>query len=215
MRALTIAAALAIIPAVFAAVGGDVASVQSTSDYQCAVQNGWSFMIARSYHNYGAVDSGVTQNLQNAQSAGIQYRDIYHFPCAGGSASGQVNDDVNNVGQGNFGTLWFDIETNPDGSCAWSSDTSSNCDFLGRMISAGQSLGIQMGVYSSSYMWGSIMGSCTVGADNSLPLWYAHYDQSQTFSDFSSFGGWSTPAMKQYWDSVGICGISADAEWYQ
>ena len=28
-------------------------------------------------------------------------------------------------------------------------------------------------------------------------LWYAHYDNNPSFSDFSPFGGWSKPAIKQ------------------
>lgn len=30
-----------------------------------------------------------------------------------------------------------------------------------------------------------------------MPLWYAHYDNSPSFSDYSSFGGWSEPYAKQ------------------
>ena len=188
----------------------------ASSAWSCAVQAGWSFMVVRSYCSYGAPDPNALPTLQAAKAGGVTYTDVYHFPCAGSSASQQVQDDVNAVGSGNFGTLWFDIETNPSSGCGWS-DASTNCDFLQQMISAGQSLGISMGVYSSSYMWSSIMGdSCTAGADSGLPLWYAHYDGSRSFSDFSSFGGWTSPTMKQYSDASSIgsgCGISADADY--
>ena len=213
MRALLVLA-FAMLPVAMAVVGGDVAGPVSSSAFSCGKQNGWEFMITRSYHNYGAPDTSAAGNLQAAADAGIQYRDIYHFPCAMSDASGQVNSDINSVGRGNFGTMWFDIETNPDSNCAWSGDQTSNCNFLGQLISAGQAAGIKMGIYASPYMWSSIMGSCTVGADNGLPIWYAHYDGTKSFSDWSSFGGWSSPAMKQYWDSVGICGLNADADWY-
>ena len=83
------------------------------------------------------------------------------------------------------------------------------------MIDAGKGMGIRIGVYASAYMWGRIMGDgCSVGASNGLPLWYADYDGRATFDGFSGFGGWGKPAMKQYWDSVGYCGIGADADWY-
>lgn len=214
---LILFAALALLPVVFAVRGGDVSSATAQSTFQCAVSNGnWQFMITRSYCSYGGPDPNAASNLANAKAAGIQYTDAYHFPCYGGvSASQQVNDDVNAI-SGQFGTLWFDIEMNPSSGCGWSSDTSANCQFLGDMISAGQSLGISMGVYTSAYQWGNIMGSgCTVGADNSLPLWYAHYDNNPSFSDFSPYGGWTSPNMKQYYDSTGLgCGIGADADWY-
>ena len=30
-----------------------------------------------------------------------------------------------------------------------------------------------------------------------MPLWYAHYDNNPSFSDFSPFGGWKEPYAKQ------------------
>jgi hypothetical protein len=34
---------------------------------------------------------------------------------------------------------------------------------------------------------------------------YAHYDNNPSFSDFSSFGGWSSPHAKQYAGDVTAC----------
>lgn len=195
--------------------GGDVSQLYSTDTYRCTKENGWSFMVARSYHSYGGVDPNGKTNVQNARAAGIKYTDVYHFPCFQKvSAEQQMRDDVDATGKDNFGMLWFDIETNTSPGCQWSSDKSANCNFMAELIAAGKGLGLSMGIYSSEYMWSSIMGSCTTGADHGLPLWYAHYDHNPSFGDFSPFGGWSKPNVKQYWDSVGICGISADADWY-
>jgi GH25 family lysozyme M1 (1,4-beta-N-acetylmuramidase) len=197
--------------------GGDVSQLYSSSTYACTVSNGgWSFMIVRGYCSYGGVDPNGLQNLQNAAAGGIQYVDYYHFPCAYGvGAASQVQASVSAM-SGSYGTMWLDIETNPSPNCGWSSDLNQNCNFLQQMIQEGQALGSNVGIYASSYMWSSIMGDgCTVGSDAGLPLWYADYDYVPSFASFSSFGGWSSPAMKQYWDSVGInCEISADADWY-
>lgn len=38
-----------------------------------------------------------------------------------------------------------------------------------------------------------IFSSYTGGA--AYPLWYAHYDNSASFSDFTAFGGWNTVNM--------------------
>ena len=199
-----------------AANGGDVSTYADSSAWSCTVTGGWTFMIVRSYCSYGAPDPNALPTIQQAKAGGISITDVYHFPCAGSDAAQQVKDDVNAVGSGNFGTLWFDIETNPSSGCGWA-DPATNCNFLQAMITAGQGLGITMGVYASSYMWSSIMGdSCTVGSDNGLALWYAHYDGSRSFSDFSPFGGWQTPSMKQYSDDSQIgsnCGIGADANY--
>jgi GH25 family lysozyme M1 (1,4-beta-N-acetylmuramidase) len=170
-------------------------------------------MIVRSYCSYGGTDPNALPTLQAAKAGGIAHTDVYHFPCPALDAAQQVQDDVNAVGSGNFGRLWFDIETNLSDGCGWG-DASTNCNFLQAMIDEGHRLGIQMGVYASAYMWSSIMGDgCTVAS--SLPLWYAHYDDTRSFSDFTPFGGWSSPTMKQYNDGSSIgsnCGISADGD---
>jgi GH25 family lysozyme M1 (1,4-beta-N-acetylmuramidase) len=194
--------------------GGDISEPYDSSVFKCCKDKGWSFVIVRSYHSYGAPDSNAKPTLDHAKAAGIATRDVYHFPCKGKSASEQLNDDVSAVGKANFDTLWFDIETNPSSGCGWSGELKENCKFLKEMIDEGKSLGVKMGVYASTYMWSSIMGDeCKAGSDAGLPLWYAHYDGSKGFSDFTPFGGWSKPTMKQYNDNVGICSISADGDW--
>jgi len=175
--------------------------------------------MVRSYHNYGAPDSNAGPTLAAAAAAGISSRGIYHFPCAyGKDAAQQVRDDINAVSGGSYDRLWFDIETNPDGSCSWSQGSASqNCQFLQTMIQTAQGMGVAVGIYASSYMWSSIMGaSCTVGAD--LPIWYAGYTGVPSFSDWRPFGGWTSPTIHQYSDSSSIangCGFGADANWAQ
>ena len=199
-----------------ATVGGDISEAFSDSVMHC-VRNtgGWDFMIVRSYHSYGSPDPNAGVMLSRAAAAGIPYRDIYHFPCRSKDAAHQVREDIDAVGAGNFGQIWFDIETNGSPGCGWSGDKGSNCQFLADMINAAKAKGKSPGVYASQYMWDSIMGSgCTAGHDNGAVLWYAHYDGRQSFSDYVPFGGWAHPNVKQYGDSVPYCGISADADWY-
>jgi hypothetical protein len=50
----------------------------------------------------------------------------------------------------------------------------------------------------------------TYAKDQGLPLWYAHYDNSASFSDFTAFGGWSSPAIKQYEGDKSSCGVGVD-----
>jgi hypothetical protein len=47
-----------------------------------------------------------------------------------------------------------------------------------------------------------------------LPLWYPHYDNVPNFSDFKPFGGWTKPAMKQFWNTMKICGTAIDSNVY-
>jgi hypothetical protein len=45
-----------------------------------------------------------------------------------------------------------------------------------------------------------------------MPLWYAHYENepNPSFSDFTSFGGWSTPSYKQFKGTTTVCGMGID-----
>ena len=205
----------ALVGIVSATDGGDVGNLYSTATYQCAKKNGWNFVIVRSYRSYGGIDVNAPANLANAKAAGIPYRDVYHFPCYGKvSASKQMTDSYNGV-KGMFGMMWLDMESNPSPGCGFSANYANNCQFLKDLIATGNKLGIKMGIYSSAYMWSSLFGSsCTAGAAAGLPIWYAHYDGKRTFSDFKPFGGWTKPAIKQYADHVGMCGLNADANWY-
>ena len=106
-----------------------------------------------------------------------------------------------------FGRVWLDIE----GPQYWR-DQASNQAFFEDLVSEGQHLGLNLGVYTSASQWGPIMGSSYSGGA-SLPLWYAHYDNNPSFSDFSSFGGWSSPTMKQYAGDLTQCGVGVDNDW--
>ena len=102
--------------------------------------------------------------------------------------------------------IWIDVEQ-CDG--CWHSTLSENCAFVKSLAAEYQSLGVRIGVYASAYEW-----SITVGSDcnmSNFPLWYADYDHNPSFSGFSPFAGWSSPAMKQFSDSAGnACGVSVD-----
>ena len=43
---------------------------------------------------------------------------------------------------------------------------------------------------------------------------YAHYDDDSSFNDFSPFGGWKRPTMKQYSANKRICGAGVDLNYY-
>ncbi|CAL6061507.1 Glycosyl_hydrolase family 25 protein [Hexamita inflata] len=41
-----------------------------------------------------------------------------------------------------------------------------------------------------------------------------YYDNSQSFSDFQSFGGWTKPSIKQYQGDVAECSTQIDRNFY-
>lgn len=212
-RTLCFLALLAIcVPAAFATSGVDVSQPVSTSNWQCMRSNdGVSFAIVRTFQSTGSNDPNGHTTVANAWAAGLAHVDVYMFPCFScGNPAGQVSSAVSylkNYGT-KFGQFWFDIE----GTQYWGS-SSSNQAFFSSMVSEGRSLGLNMGVYTSASQWDPIMGSGYTGG-SSLPLWYAHYDNNPSFSDFSPFGGWTKPNMKQYAGDVTMCGVGVDKDWY-
>ena len=96
--------------------------------------------------------------------------------------------------------LWLDIETNPSSGCSWDGHSfESNCQYMEDLVNAIKSHGKKAGIYASHYMWTQILGSATACPNfTDVPLWYAHYDNKKTFSDYDalSFGGWKTPSIK-------------------
>lgn len=121
-----------------------------------------------------------------------------------------------------FGAIWFDVETNPDPKCAWRANKTANCEFMGQLVRAAASTNAVWGVYSSIHMWTTWMTDaskpegCAVASSAGMPLWYPHYESppNPTFSDFSPFGGWTKPSVKQFGDGDvppgRLCGISVD-----
>jgi len=115
----------------------------------------------------------------------------------------------NAQGVSNYGMIWLDIE---GPGTYWGSSTSNNQAFFNGLLSS--CLGYaNCGVYTSASQWNPIMGSSYTGGA-SRPLWYAHYDDVASFSDFAPFGGWTSPAIKQYEGDVAVCSADIDQDWY-
>ncbi len=138
------------------------------------------------------------------------------FPCRGKTASSQVNDLVSRMAGQNYGKIWLDIETNPSSGCSWTQASSvSNCQYVTDLVNAVRSLGKTPGIYSSYYMWETIMGSAnSCSGLGDVSLWYAHYDGNPSFSDFKQFGGWTKPTIKQYIGDSNVCGANVDISFF-
>lgn len=172
---------------------------------------GYEFAIIRGFCSFGSHDHNAVQSLKNAKAAGLS-TDIYMFPCRGKNAKTQVDEMFSAIDHTLFGTVWIDVETNPSSGCSWSGhDATSNCQFVSELISEIKAKGKNPGIYGSKYMWQSIFGSASAcHTVASQPLWYAHYDGKASFADFSAFGGWTKPHMKQYQGDTTLCGAGVD-----
>lgn len=183
----------------------------SSSSAPCLVSNGKSFAIPRGYQSLGQVDPNVCTSLINAYNAGFKTRDVYLFPCPTCSiaAATQMSQLVNflnaNCKSQWSGRVWLDIE----GSQYWTGNANSNQAFFKALVESCTTYGVRCGIYSSASQWSSIFGSLSFCYGNSLPLWYAHYDNIPSFADFTSFGCFASPYAKQYGGGT-ICGITVD-----
>ena len=112
--------------------------------------------------------------------------------------------------------VWLDIENHD----LFYSDCNDNYWYVSEMLNQCRDMLGQAGcgVYASASQWNDIM--CGITSDyngvhwSDFNLWYPHYDNNPSFSDFSSFGGWSSPNIKQYWDSTAVCSTTIDYDWY-
>lgn len=220
---------LALVVVALATHGVDVSQSTSKSSFECLKSNGYTFAVVRVYKSNGAVDSNGPTTITNAWNGGMAHVDGYIFPCYSCGnpkkqmddtisylkshsitfqREGEVQENSNSTVGAKYGMLWLDIE----GTQYWSSSTSNNVAFLNDMVTEGKAQGVSLGIYSSASQWNPIMGGST--KFSSLPLWYAHYDGSASFSDFSPFGGWSKPAIKQYAGTTAICSASVDKNYY-
>jgi len=109
-----------------------------------------------------------------------------------------------------FGKVWLDVEL---GSQYWLSDKSKNANFVEGLRVAGLARGLSLGVYTSLSQYPPIVGTYT--GSSSLPLWYAHYDNNPSFSNFRSFNGWSQPTVKQFLGDKSYCSVGVDVNFMQ
>jgi len=200
----------------FAYTGVDVSDPISEADWACLEQPGGQGPVqwasVRAYRSSGSTDPNAPTTIKNARAAGISHVSAYIFPCVScGNASAQVSNTVSylNSHGATPDMYWYDVET-----YNWSSNLASNQAFIKAMIDEGKALGIKAGIYTNYYNWQSIVGlSWSYPSQQGLPLWYAHYDNSASFSDYSAFGGWSKPAIKQYEGDKTSCSVGVDYDY--
>jgi GH25 family lysozyme M1 (1,4-beta-N-acetylmuramidase) len=202
---------LALSHAALATKGVDLSTLSSASAFTCMRNNGYGgFAIPRVATSVGTIDHNGIQSVINAHAGGMAHVDGYIFPCPHcGDPEGQIKRAVAALRSAGatIGMLWLDIE----GTQYWK-DQNYNRNFFAGLINGCHAAGVTIGVYTSASQWNPIMGASTAGS--SYPLWYAHYDNNPSFSDFRGFGGWTHPSIKQYKGTTTLCGVGVDLSWY-
>lgn len=162
------------------------------------------------YTQLGTCDQNGIQSIKNARAAGVSYVDGYIYPRTAMDPAKQIDAMLNclNSAGAKFGMIWLDVE--PDRM--WSSNHQTNINFIKGLAQALDRRGVKYGVYTNANGWNQITGGWT--GFSHLPLWWAYWDGSPSFSKWSSFGGWKRPAMKQYKGDTTLCGASVDLNFW-
>ncbi|KAG0195589.1 hypothetical protein BGX28_001034, partial [Mortierella sp. GBA30] len=183
-----------------ALLGVDTSALISKNAYTCLLnEHNYSRLVIRGYFEAwgndpgGEVDRDFVTNYHNARDAGYTDIDVYMFPCTGRTTCKSAETQIKEL-QASFiahdmkvGRVWLDIEIDSK-STNWPSTTpSKNKQTAEAFRDAFKSVGFNFGIYSSLSQWEQIFGNKTWNLDSSAPLWYAHYDDSPSFSDFSPF----------------------------
>jgi len=193
----------------------DGGSWVSQQQFPCFYRKGVRRAIVESHNGGMGQTNSIAHCTNEAHNAGYSIVDVYAFfcpECSGNTPAHQkMQEHVEWLkSQGvRFGTLWLDIET-CDG--CWSS-YSNNVDYIHGLVSGAQAAGAHVGVYTNQNEWAQVTGSA--GGFGELPIWYAHYDNNPSYSDWHSFCGWGNPHMKQYRDTSSVgCYSNVDMDWY-
>jgi hypothetical protein len=202
---------------VYATKGWDVSSFFCSSlNYTCLFQEGYRFGIIQTWTSGDGYNTDIKNCTEGAWNAGMDRVDVYISMCPQYSKSSdpsslvsQVHDNLQSEGV-KYVMIWFVVEQLTG---CWDTNLSANAQYLTNAASEATSLGINYGTYSDSDEWLQIVGNYT--GLSSHPLWYAHFDNETGFNNpyYWTFGGWTTPAMKQYNDASTRCG-NIDEDWY-
>ena len=189
------------------------------SVFDCFKRNGQEFTVLQIWRGGYGINQYFTSNWQKSKAAGIKYVDAYAFfcnNCRDNTPANICSSIKKSLPSGFDGMLWLDVE---DCTNCWTGTPAVRLAYVHSVAAACAAQGFKLGVYSGKGSWGQVFGSHTFDAGpvlKALPLWYAHYDNDPSLSDWSNvkFGGWTKPTIKQYAGDVPYCGVNSDLNVY-
>uniref|UniRef100_A0AC34GVZ7 Uncharacterized protein n=1 Tax=Panagrolaimus sp. ES5 TaxID=591445 RepID=A0AC34GVZ7_9BILA len=187
--------------------GVDLSVAGSAADFHCFFQQGYGAALIQAYSpaNGGSVDPNLIQNLQNSMAAGLG-GEVYVTPTMSKDGKTQFDEVFNALTSLKVNTVWLQV-TSP---IKWSSNVQNNINLIQSFVDRALAVGVPPSIYTNWYDWQQITGSYT-GFSN-LRLWYwnnfgSNIESAANFDDFSSFGGWTKPAVKQFASNQSLCGL--------
>ncbi|WKX95977.1 hypothetical protein Q1695_012438 [Nippostrongylus brasiliensis] len=197
----------------------DLSVPVTVAGFQCIKNNYYSVAFIRAYAPTGSgiVDAYACANIQNANSAGVG-TEVYMTPQPSSSKTGatQFDEMYNNLRNSNINvrSIWVQV-TSP---VNWYASSTTNINFLNSILSRASQYGLSVGIYTNSYEWSQITGGATI---TNAQLWYWNTngagvanESPANYNDFRSFGGWSSPSVKQFAQVESVCGLTVNRDIY-
>ncbi|CAI4230830.1 unnamed protein product [Auanema sp. JU1783] len=200
----------------------DFAQALNTSSFSCLFNSGFRVVFIRGYNpsGLGSFDGNAITNIRNAYSIGVG-TEVFMTPAPASSKTGttQFNElytALNNNGI-NIRFIWIQV-TSP---VNWNSNYSTNLKLIDAIRNAARAKGVGIGFYTNQYDWSQITNGYTGYSKNGDQLWYWRNTGGGTagasppsFVDYYAFGGWTTPSVKQFAQTVNVCGIWMNKDIY-
>nr|BAL02924.1 hypothetical protein [Pholiota nameko] len=189
----------------------DSSSLVPTATYTKARGEGFTKAIIRGYEEAcgigGEVDPNFVGSYNNARAAGYTDIDTYWLPCNGSgnnckSYATQLSEIAATFSAHSMkiGTIWIDLEKDAAICNNWNYGTAGNQAQAKSLIAAMKATGFNFGIYSTPGEWSTLFGSTSFVLDNSVPLWFATFNNVQTLTLGTPFGGWTSAVGHQYTD---------------
>jgi hypothetical protein len=137
---------------------------------------------------------------------------VYFFPSTGCvlDQQGQIDAALDHLAENNaiFNRFWIDVE-----AWQWWAECDANIAWLTPLLKhAHARLGVaRVGFYAGHNFFTTYFCNTTMYSDMGVHLWYARWDFNASFYNFTSYGGWTDPFMKQY-TSIGQCDVHTDSD---
>ncbi|MFJ4897669.1 hypothetical protein [Streptomyces sp. NPDC088727] len=184
-------------------IGVETDSLVGLSNFKCLQSNGYTEAVVRAYQTVGRVDPTFGASTVNARDAGLAVDTLIQVTSqTSATAASDVAQRIKDE-QLTVQTTWLLVE---DPARYWGSGTSGNRTVFTNLVTACEAAGLSVGVYASADSWTQAFGADFTD-HSALPLLYGHYDGKRDFKDFTSFGGWTSPARKGYGGGVSHCGV--------
>ncbi|CAJ0608311.1 unnamed protein product [Cylicocyclus nassatus] len=192
----------------------DIDKAMTASTFNCFKKSGYSAVFIRAYNPQGSglFDANALNNIRNAYSTGLG-TEIFMTPQPKSPKTGAVQFkemyDGLKKDKINIKTVWVQV-TSPVG---WGTDSKKNLAFLNDIAKTAISSGIKVGYYTNVHDWNQITKNTPITTPNT-PLWYWNTNGAgvsgetpANFNDFCPFGGFKKATVKQFGQSVSICGV--------